>query len=487
MKPRNKLISVSLLAFTACNFAPDFMLPEMNTPTKFKETAKVEDRKIEGRWKVSKASESIDKGQWWKVFGNDELNKLEAEMLANNNDLAAAEARMKQFSAQADYASGELYPLVTGSTGVNRQRVTQNGVVNFGPKVYNSYNLNAAVSYELDLWGKVHNNVYAAKKDFESQEAAYKNIMLLLQADLAQAYFSLKATDAEYKLVTDSLKYRQEQNDIIKKREELGSASGLDLKQSDAQIANIRLQALEIDKQRARYEHALAILLGKAPAEFNFAKSSFEFQQVEIPSNLPSEVLQRRPDVAAAVRTLQAQNARIGIAKASYFPDISLTGSFGFSSAQLSNLLKWSSHTWMIGPASGDLVDAVFFEGGRYDARVEGANAQYKEASANYKETVLTAFKEVEDNLSDIAYLNEQLQQAELSYRASTEVQDITKLKYDEGGVSYFELKDAELAAITSGQQQIQTQLQATLTTVNLIKSLGGGWDKVADNKEAKQ
>ncbi len=489
MKIRNKLISVSLLALTACNLAPDFELPQLSTPANFKETTLAQ-RKVEGSWKKAKAADTVEKGQWWKIFGDEELNKLQEQMLANNNDLQAAEARMRQFAAQADFASGELLPLVTGTAGMNRQRPSQNTVAGgFGPKVYNTYNLGAAVSYELDLFGSVRNNVYATEKDFESSEAAYQNIMLLLQADLAQVYFTLKATDEELKLVRNSLKYREEQNEIIRKREELGASSGLDLKQSDVQIANIRLEALELDKQRARYEHALAVLIGKAPSELNMAKTGFEFQQIEVPVGIPSEVLQRRPDVSGAVRDLEAANARIGIAKASFFPDISLTGSFGYSSMALSDLFKWSSHTWVLGPASGIIADMVLFDGGRYDARVENAEAAYKEVSANYKKTVLNAFKEVEDNLSDIKYLNEQLMQAELSYRSSVEVEQMTKLKYDEGATSYFELKDAELAAITSGQQQIRTQLQSTLATVNLIKSLGGGWNDVKEqivNKSAE-
>ena len=474
---RNKLLlSASLIALTACNLAPDFALPEISTPAKFKEEAKP-NPEVQGTWKKAAPADNIDKGQWWKVFGDEELNKLQEQMLTSNPDLEAAEARMKQFAAQADFATGELFPTIFATAGANRQHPSQNTVAGgFGPSVYSTYNLGVAASYELDLFGSVRNNVYATEKDFESSEAAYKNIMLLLQADLAQVYFSLKATDEELKLVRNSLKYREEQNDIIRKREELGAASGLDLKQSDAQIANIRLEALELDKQRARQEHALAILVGKAPAEFEVAKTDYEFKQVQIPANLPSEVLQRRPDVAGAVRALEAENARIGVANASFFPDITLTGSFGYASNKIGDLLKWSSHTWLLGPASGVLIDAVLFEGGRYRARVEGAEAAYKEVSANYKKTVLNAFKEVEDNLSDIKYLDEQLQQAELSYRASAEVESMTKLKYDEGATSYFELKDAELAAITSGQQQIRTQLQATLATVNLIKSLGGGW-----------
>lgn len=473
-----------VLSLTACNMADEFSAPQVSAPVEFKGAGE-----LEGKWKDATPAENIDKGEWWKIFGDENLNVLQEEMRKNNNDLAAAQARIKQFAALADYSEGELLPVIDGGIGLNRQKTSQNTTGGgFNPDPYSTYAARLGVSYELDIMGKVRNNVLAAEKDFESSQAAYNNIMLLLQADLASTYFALQATDEELNLVRSTIKLREEQNGIIKKREELGAASGLETKLSDTELANIKLTALELDKDRAKLEHALAVLLGKAPAALDVANKGFNFSQPKIRSLLPAEVLQRRPDVAAAIRGLEAQNARVGIARAAWFPDIFLTAETGLQSEAIGDLFKWSSKTWLLGPAfAADLVSGALFSGGRFEANTRAEEAEYEAAIANYRTTVLNAFREVEDNLSDLTVIQDQLVQADAAYISANDAERMTKIRYDEGGSSYFDLKDAEFQAITAGRQRIQIRLASMLTTISLIKSLGGGWDAPVISVAPKQ
>lgn len=469
LKSKNILLALFL---SACSLQPDFLLPETPKPASFKEQAA-----IEGKWKPATILDEKDKGKWWKVFGDSKLNDLQEQLIKNNNSLKAAAARAKQYAQTANISEAGLLPSVTVDAGVYRQKnsgATING--SFNPKPTTTYNLNSGISYELDLFGKLSSEIDATTADFESEKAAYNNIMLILQAQTAQNYFNLKFTDKQKELLAKAIKIRSEQFDIIAKRAELGDVSNIELKQAETQLANIKLQALEIDRTRAKLEHSLAVLLGKAPSDFNLAKSPLKYNNPKIPVGIPSEVIQRRPDVSSATRKLQAANARIGVAKASFIPDIILSAAFGFQAQSLSDLIKWSSRTWLIGPAAGALISGTPFDGGKFEANLNRSKAAYEEASANYKQTILTAFQEVEDSLTDTVVIADQLKQAKQASDAAIIAGKLVKMKYDVGATSYFELKDAEATALNTAIQQIKTESDSVNAKIVLIKAIGGSW-----------
>jgi multidrug efflux system outer membrane protein len=347
------------------------------------------------------------------------------------------------------------------------------------------YKARAFASYELDLFGRVASSVNAARADTQAAEDLYRSVQLALQADTAQAYFALRTLDSERELLNATIKLREDALSLLKKRYDAGETTDLDPARAEAELGTARADLAGIERRRANQEHALAVLTGVPPAQFTLAARPFDTAPVAVPAGLPSELLERRPDIAAAERQMAAANARIGVAKAAFFPRISLTALFGFESADLSNLFKWSSRTWMLGPLIGTTVAQTVFDGGRNSSNLAGARAAHEETVASYRQTVLVAFREVEDSLADVRWLSQQGTALDGALAGARRAQRISRSRYDAGAVDYLTVIDADRTVLQSQREANQVAGLRAAATVSLVRSLGGGWGPLPESVAA--
>lgn len=465
-----------LLVLAGCSVAPTYERPEVFTPASYKEAPAPQ---ASADWKEAQPSEDFARGEWWKIFADASLDDLETQALAANQNLKAAAARLKQSRALRQDARSGLFPQINAGLGANRGRpspVSQGLPDNSPVPTGNTYSAQLGVSYELDLFGRVSSTVDAANADTQKDEALFQSVQLALQADVAQAYFLLRELDAEQSLYSGTVELRSQTLKLVQRRFDEGDISELDLARAKAELASAQSESLGVARTRAVAEHSLAILLGKTPAEFSFQPRPLSRIAVSIPAGLPSSLLERRPDIAAAERSMAAANARIGIARSAFFPRLDITGAFGYESAGLGELFNWSSRTFLLGP----LLSLPLFDGGRRQAGVDKARAVYEEDVANYRQTVLNAFKEVEDSLADLRILGDQTQAQENAVQAAERAAKLSHVQYREGSVSYLNVIDADRTVLQ--QQRVAAQLDGARakSAVNLIRAIGGGWNASA-------
>ena len=406
--PRLATLAAALV-LAGCSLAPTYKVPETPTAATFKEA---DAAAAEGaQWKTAAPAEGQHRGDWWKIFGDAELDRLIEAANTYNQDLAAAAARLKQARAFTGATEADLYPqLSVGLDPTRAQPSAASQGLPDGTRVAPQTVLKARAfaSYELDLFGRVASSVNAARAEEQGAEDLYRSVQLALQADTAQAYFALRTLDSERELLNATIQLREDALSLLRKRYQAGETTDLDPARAEAELGTARAELAGIERRRANQEHALAVLTGVSPSQFGLVAKPFDTAPVAVPAGLPSELLERRPDIAAAERQMSAANARIGIAKAAFFPRISLTALFGFESADLSNLFKWSSRTWALGPLVGSTIAQTVFDGGRNSANLAGARAGHEESVARYRQTVLVAFREVEDSLADVRWLSQQ-------------------------------------------------------------------------------
>lgn len=428
-------------------------------------------------WKKAEPSDNAHRGEWWKIFNDPALDELEKQATEANQSLMAAAARVTQGRAQAEFESAGLFPDISALLGGNRSSSTNANFPGGGTgriKAYNYYQAKGIVSYELDLFGQERSRSNAADYLAESQEATYRSTLLALQADVAQTYFTLRALDEEIRTLKGTVAVREQAEGVMKKRFDAGFTGELDYARAQSDLASVRADLAGLEKMRAATEHALAILLGKAPAEFSFADSPLAGDIVppEIPAGLPSSLLERRPDIAAAQRVMASKNERIGFARAAFFPSISLNASGGYESNKFKDVFRWASRTWALGPT----VDIPIFSGNSNLHYLDRTWAEYDEAVANYRQQVLVAFREVEDGLSGTRLLAEQ-QNAQITAAAtSRRVAELADKRYDQGDLNYLDVVDAKRSQLAAERALAQIKGQRYIATISLIRALGGGW-----------
>ncbi|WP_043436494.1 efflux transporter outer membrane subunit [Cupriavidus sp. HPC(L)] len=483
--PRLATLAAALV-LAGCSLAPTYKVPETATMPAFKEA---EAAQAEGaQWKVATPAEGAERGQWWKLFGDAGLDRLIEAANSNNQDLAAAAARVKQARAFTGVAEADLYPQL--SVGLDPTR-SQPSAASLGlpdgtpvsPRTV--LRARAIASYELDLFGRVADSVRAARAEGEAAEDLFRSVQLTLQADVAQAYFTLRTLDAERQLLRATIALREDAVRLLKRRFDAGETTDLDPARAEAELGTARADLADVERRRANQEHALAVLTGVPPAQFALAERPFDAAPVAIPAGLPSELLERRPDIAQAERLMAAANARIGVAKSAFFPRISLTGVFGFESSELSNLFRWSSRAWLLGPLIGSTIAAPIFDGGRNRANLAAARAQHEEAVAAYRQTVLVAFREVEDGLADVRWLSQQASALDSALAGARRAQRISRSRYDAGAVDYLTVIDADRTVLQSQRAANQVAGLRAAATVALVRSLGGGWGPVQAPSDA--
>lgn len=476
LKSASSLLAL-LLVLAGCSVAPTYQRPEVATPAAYKEAA--QESAAATSWKEAQPAEDLARGEWWKIFADDSLNQLETQALAANQSLKAAAARLKQSRALRQDARSGLFPQIDAGLGASRGRpspVSQGLAPDANMPTSTTYRAQLGASYELDLFGRVASTVDAANADTQKNEALFQSVQLALQADVAQAYFLLRELDAEQALYSGTVELRSQTLKLVQRRFDEGDISELDLARAKAELASAQSESLGVARTRAVAEHSLAVLLGKTPAEFSFQPRPLARIAVNIPAGLPSSLLERRPDIAAAERSMAAANARIGVARSAFFPRLDITGAFGYESAGLGDLFNWSSRTFLLGP----LLSMPLFDGGRRQAGVDKARAVYEEDVANYRQTVLNAFKEVEDNLADIRILGDQTKAQDTAVQAAERAAKLSHVQYREGSVSYLNVIDADRTVLQ--QQRVAAQLDGARakSAVNLIRAIGGGWNAPA-------
>jgi NodT family efflux transporter outer membrane factor (OMF) lipoprotein len=432
--------------------------------------------KGEGPWQAAVPKDAIPKGAWWQLFHDAELDQLEQELLQANQSLTAARDRLSQARSQARIASSAYFPAVSADPSGQREEVAANRPFAGGelpPFTQNNFTVPFSVSYELDLFGRVRRNLEAANASLQESAATLENVRLVLTAELAADYFNLRELDREAGVVRQSVEIQQKGLDLVNRRHEGGVANGLEVAQQAALLDSTATQLQLVLQQRAQYEHAIAALTGKSASAFSLADAPLNNAPPAIPTGVPSEILQRRPDVAASERQMAYENAQVGLAMAAFYPHITLSGGGGWQSRDIASLITAPSAMWSLG---GDLLQPIF-DGGRNRANLALSRAAYDESVANYREGVLEAFQQVEDGLSGLALLNQAAKTQKAAVADSRRALDIANDRYVGGLTTYLDVITAQSTLLSNERLATQLLGQQMTTSVYLVKALGGAWD----------
>jgi multidrug efflux system outer membrane protein len=464
---RGVLMVAALLS--GCAVGPHYKRPAASVPDTWKG---------EGPWQMAAPKDAIPKGNWWQIYHDAELERLERELLQANQSLAAAQDRLLQSRSAARIASSAFFPAVNADPSGERQRLSGNrplsgSTVALTPVTQNVFSIPFSASYEVDLFGRVRRNLEAANASLQGSAADLGNVRLVLTAELAADYFNLRELDREAGVVRQSVEIQQKGLDLVNRRHDGGVASGLEVAQQQALLDSTATQLQLVLQQRAQYEHAIAVLTGKPASVFTLAEAPFEVTPPPIPTGVPSEILERRPDVATSERQMAYQNAQVGLATAAFYPHITLSGSGGLESRDIATLASAPSLFWALG---GDLLQPIF-NGGQNRANLALKRAAYDESVANYRESVLEAFQQVEDGLSGLALLDQAAKTQATAVEASRRALDIANSRYVGGVTTYLDVITAQSTLLTNERLASQLLGQQMVTSVYLVKALGGGWD----------
>lgn len=461
------------LVLVGCTTAKPPTSVQLDLPAEYREAAS-----LDGAWKQAVPSDNAERGQWWLIFNNAELDQLVDDATRASPTLAVALSRVKEARAAVGVVDANRRFQLNGGVGPTRQR-DANTPTN-APVSGTEWRAQVNGSYEVDLIGRLSDESRAAALDAEGLEAAYRSVLLALQADVAQQYFSLRALDSELSILQKNIALRQEEVRLVQYRYDVGDTSELDVAKARTELAVVQAEDESVKRNRAQLDHALAILLGKAPAQFTLPAAPIQASNVIVPAGLPSDLLERRPDIAQAQRQLAAASARVGAAKAAFFPKLLLTGTAGYESDQLHDLFKWSSRSWLLGPLVGTALSLPIFDGGRNKANLARANASYESQVGNYRQQVLVGFQEVEDSLSALRTLDRQIAYQDQAVASSAQAARLADIRYKNGSYSYFEVIDAQRTSLAAERAQSQSVGLRSVASVSLIRALGGGWGSVA-------
>ncbi|MBB5389974.1 MULTISPECIES: efflux transporter outer membrane subunit [unclassified Herbaspirillum] len=456
------------LALAGCAAGPDYKKPQVDMPAAWTPQAP---------WRPMQPQDAAARGAWWERFGDAQLNALQAQALAGNQTLAIAAARLSQARAQLNVASAGQYPQVGINARAARQRISANRpLTNYNSPNYatvqNDFALGLNVSYELDLFGRVQRSVEGAAASAQQSAADLENTRLLLTAELASNYFNLRALDIELDVVVRAIALQRRALELATARHDLGATSGLDVAQQQALLDSTLTQVDILGKQRAQYQHAIATLTGAPAPGFSIAPSTAAIAFPDIPLGVPSDLLERRPDIASAERAMAAANAQIGVASAAFYPSFMLQPAYGVDSRNWGALFNAPSMLWSLGVSATQSL----FDAGRLRAGVDFTQAGYEAAVAAYRRTVLTAMQEVEDGITGIASLDRAYRQSQAAIASARRVLELANSRYDGGVTPYLDVITAQQALLNSERQAAQLMGQRLLVSVFLFKALGGDW-----------
>ncbi len=458
------------VCLAGCAVGPRYQRPPVQAPAAWK---------TEGPWREASPKDSLPKGVWWEIFHDDELNGYEQELLAANQSLAAARSRLDQARSLARVTSAALFPTLSVDPNVSRNRYSGNRpqVIASTPAITQGlYQIPFALNYEVDLFGRNRKNLQAANANLQGTAADLQNVQLVLTAELAADYFSLRELDAETGVVQESVKIQQQGMALVNHRHEGGVASGLDVAQQQTLLDSTVTQLYLLQQQRAQFEHAIAALTGSPASAFNVPVAPLRAVPPPVPLGMPSDLLERRPDIATAERAMASENALVGVAKTAFYPQFTISGSGGFESITLGSLITTPSAFWSLG---GELLQPIF-NGGRNRANLAATQAAYRESVANYRESALTAFQQVEDSLSGLDSLSRAAQTQNAAVADARRALDIANDRYVGGLTTFLDVITAQSVLLSNERLSTQLLGQQMVTSVLLVKALGGGWDASA-------
>ena len=461
------LCAIAVALFAGCTVGPNYVHPTAEVPADFKETP--------ANWKQAQPSDAISKGKWWEIYQDPQLNELEGQINVSNQTLKAEQEQFAQARAALRITRSNLFPNVSTTPSVSRTHLAPNEPL-FNPPTesndYNTFTIPVDVSYEPDLWGRVRRTVEASRSEAQATGADLANVSLSLHAELAGDYFQLRGLDAQKQLLDSTVESFQKALDLTESRFHGGLASAVDVAQAQTILETTRAEAIDIGVQRAAFEHAIAVLVGKPASQFSLPQIPLTAPPPVIPSGLPSDLLERRPDISAAERRVQEQNAQIGVARAAYFPQVTLGASGGFESAVFTTLLQGPSGFWMLG---GQAAETLFDAGARRGAS-EQAKAAWNQSVDNYRQTVLVAFQEVEDNLAALRILEQEANKQADAVTSAQHSLSLSITRYRGGVTNYLEVTTAQSAALSDEVTAVNILTRRLAASVLLVKALGGGW-----------
>lgn len=461
-------VAVSLGTLTGCAVGPKYVNPTVEIPPQYKEA---------GVWKLAQPSDQISKGKWWEIYNDPQLNALEDQVNVSNQTLKAAEDEFLQAPAAVRISRSALYPTVAGGLSVSETGLSKNRPSTTGTRPanrhYADYVIPVDASYEADVWGRVRRTVQASRAEAQASASDLANVRLALHAELALDYFQLRGLDAQAALFHSTVNAFQKALELTETRHQAGLASALDVAQAQTQLESTRAQEKDLEVARSAFEHAIAVLIGKPPATISLLASPLKDAPPGIPPGLPSDLLQRRPDIAAQERRVEEANANIGVARAAYFPSITLTGSAGLESAVITTLVQGPSVLWSLGAGASQIL----FDAGRRRAITEQAWAAYDLAVANYRQTTLNAFQDVEDNLAALQVLADEAKTQQQAVAAAEHSLTLATNLYRGGLASYLQVITAQSAALSNQRAAVDILTRRMQASVLLVKAIGGGWN----------
>lgn len=470
IKSTKKLLAtavfIAMLGLASCTVGPKYQRPPVPAPPEFKET---------GNWKPAQPENQLTKGKWWEIFGDPQLTTLEEQINVSNQNLKVAQAQFLQARSLIKFNRADYYPTVSANPSATRARVSANRplLITGAGKTYNDFILPFDVAYEPDLWGRVRRTVEASRENAQGSFGDLETVSLSLHAELAMDYFQMRGLDAEEQLLTSTVEDFKQALQLTLDRFHGGVASEVDVAQAETQLKTTQAQAIDVGVARAQFEHAISVLVGKPPANLTLAAAPLSVPPPAIPPGLPSQLLERRPDIAASERRMAAANAEIGVAQTAYYPLVSLAASGGFESAAIGTLLNGPSGLWSIGGAAAQTI----FDGGRRRAVSDQAKEAYDQNVATYRQTVLTAFQEVEDNLAAQRILSDESHTQDEAVASAQRSLELSTNRYKGGVTTYLEVLTAQSVALADERTAVQILERRMAASVLLIKALGGGWN----------
>jgi len=456
------------LPLGGCTVGPKYVRPSADVPPAYKEAASP-------GFEAAQPSDSLAKGKWWEIYGDSQLDALEDQVTVSNQNLKAAQAQFEQARAAVQVARAAYYPTVSGSASAGRTRQSQNAPL-FGatsPINYNNFELPIDASWEPDVWGRVRRTVEAARSEAQASAADLAGVDLSLHAELAMDYFELRGLDSQKQLLDSTVVSYEKALELTDSRYKGGIASAVDVAQAQTQLETTRAQDVDVDVQRTAFEHAIAVLIGKSPAEFSQLPTPLTTPPPAVPPSVPSELLQRRPDIAAAERRVQEANAEIGVAKSAYYPQFLLSGEGGFQSSRLGTLLQGPAGFWALAGSAAELI----FDGGQRHGLTDEARAAYDQSVDNYRQTTLSAFEDVEDNLAALRVLQNEAKTEDAAVAAAQHSLDLSITRYKGGVANYLEVTTAQSAALSDQVTAVNILTRRMAASVLLVKALGGSWN----------
>jgi NodT family efflux transporter outer membrane factor (OMF) lipoprotein len=487
MRNQFQILGVSLLGlflFKSCDKAPKYKTPSVATPAAYKEIPPDFFKETKD-WKFAKPNDGVIRGKWWEMFNDTQLNGLEEQLNSANQNIALADANFRAARALVKESRSQYFPTVTTSPSIIASRQSSATRSNFSAgRVNVNYTLPFDATWEPDFWGRIRNTVVASASEAQASAADLQNVRLSVEAELAFDYYQLRALDAEKRLLDSTIEAYQQQLELTRVRFQTGIVSDEDVAQAETQLKTTQAQATDLGIARAQFEHAIAVLTGQPASTFSLPNAPLAAQPPAVPVGLPSQLLERRPDIAAAERRVAEANAEIGVTKAAFYPSLTLGATGGFESTSIASWFTWPARFFSLGPT----LTQTLFDKGRRRAATEVAFAQYDATVASYRQAVLTSFQEVEDNLAALRILTRELEEQNDAVASAQRALSVSTERYKSGIDSYLNVITAQTTLLNNQRTAVNLQMQQMTASVELVKALGGGWNasELPTQKELK-